>query len=255
MDLAFLRHPERFRRWQRWSWKHLLRRLTTVDRVMCISRFTADEVIRIVGLPASRVDVTYLGCEFHPDEPAPAEQKPDLPVPDEFFLFVGSLEPGKNLALLKEVYAMACAKGVVLPPLVILGARWEGVVNEGKPPADWHYLGRQPDAVLVYLYRRALALCFPSKYEGFGLPLVEAMALECPVICSPVGSLPEVGGDAAVFTELDPKAYLKAMRQIAGEEKFRSEVKARGLAQARKFSWRQCAEATAAIYRQVQGGG
>lgn len=248
-DLAVLRHPERFRSWQRASGGRRLRKLRRADQVICISRFTAEEAMALLNLPASTFIVIHNGCDFHPSEPAPPESKPGFTFPNEYFLFVGSLEPGKNLALLKEVYALAENRRQPLPPLLIVGARWEGVGHEGPPPEGWHYLGRQPDEVLVYLYRRATALVFPSKYEGFGLPVVEAMSLGCPVICSPVASLPEVGAGAALFTDMRPEAYFKAMRQVSAEAGLRSELIESGLAQADKFSWNKCAREVLEVYR------
>jgi glycosyltransferase involved in cell wall biosynthesis len=251
LDLAILRHPERFRPWHRASARRRLQNLHRADRIICISRFTADEAMALLDLPAAKLAVIHCGSDFHPDEPPPPEAKPSFDVPAGFFLFVGSLEPGKNLALLKEVYALAEAEKRALPPLLIVGARWEGVGNEGAPPKDWHYLGHLPDAVLVYLYRRALALLFPSKYEGFGLPVTEAMALGCPVICSPVASLPEVGGDAAMFTDMTPADYLKAMQRLSHETGLRDELIGKGLVQAAKFSWKKCAGDVLDVYRSV----
>jgi glycosyltransferase involved in cell wall biosynthesis len=251
MDASFLRQPDRFRKWQGWSWKRSLRHLPGAERILCISQFTADELARLLGFPAAKMEVVYLGSEFHPEEPEPREETPSFEVPAEFFLFVGSLEPGKNLALLKEAYLLAERRKILLPPLMIMGARWEGVAHEGPPPPNWHYLGRQPDSILVHLYRRALALVFPSKYEGFGLPLVEAMALGCPVICSPVASLPEVAGEAAYLIPLETEAYLDAMRGVAGDGSLREELRGKGRIQSGKFSWKRCAEETCEIYRQV----
>ena len=248
-DLAVLRHPERFRSWQGASARLRLRKVQRVDQVICISRFTAEEAMALLNLPASRFTVVYNGCEFHPSQPPPAEAKPGFPVPDEYFLFVGSLEPGKNLALLKKVYALAENENQLLPPLLIVGARWEGVGHEGPPPQGWHYLGRQPDEVLAYLYRRATGLVFPSKYEGFGLPVVEAMALGCPVVCSPVASLPEVGGAAALFTDMTPEAYFKSMRQVSREAGLRDDLIQKGVAQAARFSWDICAREVLEVYR------
>jgi len=247
-DLAILRQPERFRRWHRASGRRRLQNLHRADRIICISRFTADEAMALLNLPAAKLTVIHNGCDFHPDE-SPAEIKPGFNIPSDFFLFVGSLEPGKNLALLKEAYALAEAERQLLPPLLIVGARWEGVGNEGAPPRDWHYLGRQPDEALVYLYRRATALVFPSKYEGFGLPVAEAMALGCPVICSPVASLPEIGGDAAMFTDMTPAAYLHAMLRLGREGGLRAELVEKGFMQAAKFSWKKCAGEVLEIYR------
>lgn len=247
-DLAVLRFPERFRRWQRYASPRRLQHLIRADRIICISQFAADEAMTLMNLPARKLTVIHNGCEFHPNQIA-LEEKPAFDVPPEFFLFVGSLEPGKNLALLKEAYTLAETKKHVLPPLLIVGARWEGVGNEGAPPKNWHYLGRQPDEALVYLYHRARALVFPSKYEGFGFPLVEAMALSCPVICSPVASLPEVGGDAACFVPLTPGDYLKAMQRLLQEAGWRDELIAKGRAQAAKFSWKKCAGEVLEMYR------
>lgn len=256
-DLAMLREPGRFRRWHRWSRLRFLRSLPArgrFARIICISRFTADEAIALLGLDPRQLEVVHCGCDLHADDPGAPAAPGERPLPPEFFLFVGSLEPGKNLALLREVYALADAGGHALPPLLIVGQRWEGVASEGTPHPAWRYLGRQPDAVLAHLYRRALALVFPSKYEGFGLPVLEAMTLACPVLCSPVTSLPEVGGAAPLYAALDPAAYLAAMRSLCGDASLRDELKEKGIEQSRRFSWRECARTTLDIYRSAAAG-
>lgn len=253
-DLALLRHPERFRRWQRFAGARRLRRLMTADRVICVSQFTADEAMRLLHLPARLLTVVHNGCDdllLSPDLPG----KPPGSVPNEFFLFVGSLEPGKNLKLLREVWALADQAGHRLPPLLIAGTRWAGVPGEGAPPPDWHYLGHVPDAELAQLYGQALALVFPSKYEGFGLPVLEAMGRGCPVICSRVASLPEVAGDAAWWCELEAGSYLHALRECAGSGPARAECVRAGPVQARKFSWNRCAAETLDVYRAVMRNG
>lgn len=246
-DLALLRHPERYRRWQRFAGARRLRRLAMADRVICVSQFTADEAMRLLHLPARRLTVVHNGC----DDPAAARlpEVPPAPVPKEFFLFVGSLEPGKNLALLREVWTAAAATGQRLPPLLIAGTRWAGVPGEGPPPPDWRYLGHVSDAELDQLYRQALALVFPSKYEGFGLPVLEAMGRGCPVICSRVASLPEVAGDAAWWCELEAGSYLAALRECARNGPAHAECVRAGPGQARKFSWAACAAGTLDVYR------
>lgn len=250
-DLALLRHPERFRRWQRVASARRLQRLAGVDHVICISRFTADEAMRLLGLPMSKLSVVHNGCDLLAAEAG--ELLAATIATKEFFLFVGSLEPGKNLALLRTVWNTAAAAGQPLPPLLIAGTRWLGVPGEGPPPAGWHFLGHVPDADLAWLYRKALALVFPSKYEGFGLPVLEAMGRGCPVICSRVGSLPEVGGEAAWWCELDAASYLAALRECARNGLERDAFVQAGPAQARKFSWTKCAAETVAVYRRVLG--
>ena len=248
-DLALLRHPGRFRRWQRFAGQRGLRQLHAADHVITISQFTADEAMQLLGLPAARLTPVLLGWDGV-DEGAGQSTAPfALPVPNEFFLFVGSLEPGKNLALLREVWTAAAATGHRLPPLLIAGTRWAGVPGEGPPPPDWHYLGHVSDAELAQLYRQALALVFPSKYEGFGLPVLEAMGRGCPVICSRVASLPEVAGDAAWWCELEADSYLVALRECARNGVARAEFAHAGPAQARKFSWAACAAGTLDVYR------
>ena len=250
-DLAFLVHPERFRRWHRWAARQSLHRLSKAGTLLCISRFTADEAMRLLGIPARKLQVVYLGStlENTPSTPLPAESS--LELPPEFFLFVGSLEPGKNLSLLKEAYEISQHSGHSLPPLLVVGARWDGVGTEGPPPHGWQYLGHQPDAVLAMLFRHALALVFPSKYEGFGLPVLEAMSLGCPVICSPVSSLPEVGGNAVHYAKLDRDEYAAAMRRVLRDSGLRSDLAKAGLARSRLFSWKKCAEETHAVYKSV----
>ena len=250
-DLALFRNPTRFRPWLRKRGQHFLRGLHKADKIISISQFTADEAIDVLGLASSQLEIVHEGCDFTPEMLNLMARPPEEEIPSEFFLFVGSLEPGKNLSLLRTSYEVAADRGIVLPTLVIVGARWEGVGKEGPPPDNWIYLGRQPDEVLVHLYGQALALVFPSLYEGFGLPLLEAMTLSCPVLCSPVASLPEVGGDAPLYCDQDAVSYLNGMQSIATSSSTRDEHIQAGLEQVKKFSWRTCAEETASVYREV----
>jgi len=253
-DLAVVRHPERFRRWHRSSWRRHLRKVAPADRILCISRFTADEAMSLLGAPADKLAVTYCGHSLSAVAAASDEEVASSigrSAPAEFLLFVGSLEPGKNLDLLRQTYRAAEGSGFHLPPLLIVGARREGVAAESHAPHNWLYLGYQPDAVLVRLYCKAVALLFPSRYEGFGLPVLEAMALGCPVICSPVASLPEVGGDAVLYADQTPADYLRVIRRLLQEEPLRLESIAKGRAQASRFSWRRCAEETVSVYEEV----
>lgn len=248
-DLALCRNPGRFRPWHRWQGRRNLENIGRSDRIICVSRFTADEAMKLLSLPASKLQVVYHGVDLPDMDLSPIETEQLDRVPGDFFLFVGALEPGKNLDLLCQAYQLAADNRQMLPPLVIVGSRWKGVKEEGPPPADWIYLGQQPDALLVQLYRKARALVFPSQYEGFGLPVLEAMALGCPVICSPVASLPEVGGEAVCYASPDPPAYVHAMRSLLRDEALRSRLQAAGLAQARKFSWTTCARQTLEVYK------
>jgi glycosyltransferase involved in cell wall biosynthesis len=253
-DLAVLRFPHRFRPWHRWATSHRLRFLAQADRIICISRFTANEAMELLGLSARKLEVVYNGGNSFEAPGFEAGTAPSETIPSEFLLFIGSLEPGKNLRLIRETYELSAQLQVTMPPLVIVGARWEGTSDEGPPPAQWHYLGHQPDAVVANLLRRAIALVFPSKYEGFGLPVIEAMSLKCPVLCSPVASLAEIGGSAVQYADPTPEAYLKAIQSIMSDSSLRQEMALKGLEQARRFTWKRCAEDTLAVYRSVLHG-
>jgi glycosyltransferase involved in cell wall biosynthesis len=242
-DLAILRHPERFRAWQLQSGRRRLQKLRDADRVICVSRFTADEAMSLLGLPAAKLDVVHEG-PGRPPALAPATRPTSVPA--EFFLFVGSLEPGKNLELLRRIYV---ASARPLPPLVIAGARWAGVGREGVAPRSWLFLGHVDERELEMLYRHALALLFPSKYEGFGLPVLEAMARGCPVLCTPVASLPEVAGKAAAYASLTPEEFGAAMLRFVDEPEWRKDLGAAGIARASTFSWEKCAMQTIAVYQ------
>ncbi|HNR95208.1 MAG TPA: glycosyltransferase family 1 protein [Kiritimatiellia bacterium] len=253
LDCSAIRYPERFRRWQRNRGPSRLRCIPSADRVICISRFTADEGIRWLGLDPKKIDVVHLGSDFGEAGTCRNEKQPSFRLPSIFFLFIGSLEPGKNLALLRETYLLAEQHGIDLPPLVVIGVRPEGLSYEGAAPSNWQLVGWQPDEVLLYCLRRAMAFVFPTKYEGFGLPLLEAMSVGCPAICSPVASLPEIGGDAVKYCEQTADAYLEAMSEICRGDHLRNQLSELGQKQARKFSWRQCAEETIDSYRKSLG--
>jgi alpha-1,3-rhamnosyl/mannosyltransferase len=242
-DLALLRHPERFRRWQRSSGLRRLGRVKKADRIICVSQFTANEAMALLDLPATKIDVVHEGGWLPATTSEDAGTLPQLPA--EYFLFVGSLEPGKNLALLREIYVSADRP---LPPLIVVGMRWPGVASEGPPPANWQFFGHVSDLHLAALYRGARALLFPSRYEGFGLPVLEAMTHGCPVLCAPVASLPEVGGDAAAYANLTVEEFGAAVRRLATDSAWAEELRAAGLEQAAKFSWEKCATETRAVY-------
>lgn len=248
-DIAFLTHPDRFRPWHRRMAVRGLERARRADRIVCISQFTADELVRHAGFDPGRLRVVHNGCAL-PTPPSPPPPPPPG-VPPRFFLFVGSLEPGKNLALLRQTYELARQSGRSLPDLAIVGARFVGLASEGPPPPDWHYLGHLPDSDLAALYTRALALLFPSRYEGFGLPVAEAMSLGCPVVCSPVSSLTEVAADAALLVAQEPAAYLDAALELSANPALRENLIARGRRRALHFTWDRCARQTLDVYREA----
>ena len=250
-DFAIMHNPERFRPWSRYRLKRYVPRIRESDALVCISRFTADEAIRFAGVPPKKLFVTHLASEFTLNDARSREQAPPRALPDTYFLFVGALEPGKNLNLMLRVYELARQRRLTLPPLLVVGERMQGVAQEDAVSENLVYLGHVKDEELMYLYRRAAAFVYPTKYEGFGLPVLEAMTLGCPVICSKVGSLPEVGGDAVRYADQQAEAYLEAMRELMDRSALRQQLIQAGFGQAAQFSWKKCATETVEVYRHV----
>jgi glycosyltransferase involved in cell wall biosynthesis len=172
-----------------------------------------------------------------------------------YLLFVGNVEPRKNLPAVVEAYNRLRSRGRSAPPLVIVGG--EGWKNQAIHRAaaaspfasDIRFLGRVADDELPALMSGALAFVYPSIYEGFGLPPLEAMACGTPVITSNRSSLPEVVGDAALLVDPDDRSALaEAMARIVDEQPLREELRDRGLKQAQRFSWDETARLTVRVY-------
>ena len=147
-DLALLRHPQRFRKWQRRSGLKRLQHVAKADHVIAVSRFTADEAMALLEIPARQITVVHHGVNLAKTERVPADLLP------EFYLFVGSLEPGKNLDLLRQVWIAAKARGDSLPPLIVVGARWAGV----RSLSIW------PKRVAISLLKACFAALTPSAW-------------------------------------------------------------------------------------------
>lgn len=232
-DLAVLRHPEAFPRWTK-SYvplvvPHVLR---AAARIIAVSEFTASELVTLLDVPRSRIVVVPNAVDetFTSDGPA-AE--------GEYALAVGTLEPRKNLER-----AIEAAERVGLP-LRIAGARgWGGVEARG---ATW--LGEIDDAELARQYRGAQCLVYPSLYEGFGIPVLEAMACGIPVVASAGGATEEIAGGAAVLVDpLDVDSIAAGVDEAMAR---RDELRPRGFVRAGEFSWDDSAARTQAVYREI----
>jgi glycosyltransferase involved in cell wall biosynthesis len=234
-DLAILRFPEAFNRWTRTYSRFLVpRAVRAAGRVITISDFTKREVIELVGVPEERIRVIPLaaGDVFGPEGSA---------VAGDFVLAVGTLEPRKNLTRLAEG-----ARRVGLE-LRVVGARgWGGVQADG---AGVRWLGHVPDAELAELYRGALCVAYPSLYEGFGLPVLEAMACGAPVVTSRGSATEEVAEGAAVLVDpADPASIAAGLEEAIGR---REELAQLGRERAAHFSWDRVAEQTVDVYREL----
>ena len=234
-DLAVLRRPEAFNRWTRtYSRVAVPRVLGAARRIIAVSDFTRRELVELLGVADEKIRVVAEAADgaFGPDGKAAA---------GEYVLAVGTLEPRKNLPRLIEAARRA---GVELR---VVGERGWGDLELGGDGVVW--LGRVPDDELAALYRGALCVAYPSLYEGFGLPVLEAMACGTPVVTSAGGATEEVSGTAAVLVDpLDPASIAAGIEEAASR---RGELARRGLERASRFSWRAAAAQTAAIYEEV----
>jgi len=230
-DLALLRHPEAFPPWHRSSGRAALRHgVRAADAVVAVSAFTRDELGVLLGVPLERVRVIPNGVEpvFVPDGPR-AE--------GDYVLAVGTLEPRKNLVRAVEAARLA---GIELR--VVGAPGWGGVDVPG-------WSGRPDDEGLAALYRGARCLVYPSLYEGFGIPVLEAMACGTPVVTSLGGATEEVAGGAAVLVDAyQPDAIAAG---IAEAMRRRDELVPRGLERAASFSWQHAGDLVQALWQEL----
>ncbi len=239
--------------------------LKRADCIIAVSESSRRDAIRLYHADPSRICVIYEGANpaFRPIEDAArlAQVREKYQLPSRFMLYVGTIEPRKNLGMLLEAYRVLRARDETTPRLVIAGRK--GWLYQ--PVFDrLHELGLEeqvsfPDWIesedLPALVNAAQVFVFPSLYEGFGLPPLEAMSCGTPVVCSNASSLPEVVGDAGLL--VDPRevgAWVHALARVFADAPLRADLHARGLAQAHKFSWERAARETLAVYAQVRGG-
>lgn len=262
-DLAFEHLPETFTRRGSLQLKLTVRRTAQkAARIATVSEYSRQDLLRTYKLPPEKVAVTYNGVEPHFTPQAQfnevAEIKQQFGIARDYLLAVGSLQPRKNLVRLIRAYAKLRAESESFSPqLVIVGRKlWlaEEIfaeVRRQRWAEDVILTGYVSDNDLPKLYRQATAFVYPSLFEGFGLPPVEAMACGTPVITSDVSSLPEVTGRAALL--IDPKnqtSIESALLQIMRDQELRAEMRERGIEQAKKFTWQAAAEKTLQLYQE-----
>ena len=257
-DLAFLRYPRLFPPAWRLLFRVGFRRAARrADALVAISEHTGRDVIRHAGVDPSRVHVTPLAATLPRSHRDPAPTLERLGIPRPYLLFVGTLEPRKNVVRLLRAYRRAAARSGMPHALVLTGPRgWGGqqLDRELALPAAGRVVltGRAPDEDLDAIYRGATAFVYPSLYEGFGLPVLEAMARGVPTITSTASSLPEVAGDAALM--VDPRSVeglAGAIERLATDPAEAARLGAAGAERAAAFSWERTARATLGVYEAV----
>jgi glycosyltransferase involved in cell wall biosynthesis len=234
-DLAVWKHPEAFGRWTRTYVPRVVPRVVrAARRVIAVSEFTASELERVLRVPRERIRVVPNGV----DDTFSAE---GARTDGDYVLALGTLEPRKNLARAVD------AAGHLGIELRIAGAPgWGGVDVRG---AHVTWLGRVADSELATLLRGARCLVYPSLYEGFGIPVLEAMACGTPVVTSRGGATEEVAGGAAVLVDPLDSADIAAGIERADRE--HEALREAGLARAREFTWDATARATRAVYEEA----
>ncbi len=230
-DLALLRHPESFPPWHRRTGALALRSaVRAADAIVAVSAFTRDELVDLLRVPVERVRVVPNGVDpvFSFDGPA---------VEGDYVLAVGTLEPRKNLAATVEAAQLA---GIEVR--VAGAAGWGGVETAG-------WVGEPSDEELAALMRGARCLVYPSLYEGFGIPVLEAMACGIPVVTSRGGATEEVAGGAAILVDPHDPASIAAGIEDAGRR--RESLVEIGRARASMFTWRRAADLVEDLWREL----
>lgn len=262
-DLTAIRFPEWHAPYQRLVARYLPKSVRRSRLLLADSQSTADDLMAYLDVPAEKIRVVPLAAAPHfyqaPTPESLLAVRGRYGLAGAYYLFVGTLEPRKNLGTLLLAYQKLPREIQEAHPLVLVGSRgWEDerliTMIDALPTVRW--LGRVPDADLPALMAGSLGFVYPSRFEGFGLPVLEAMAAGAPVVTSDVSSLPEVTGAGPESAGLlvdpeDVEGLEKAMRRLAEEPALREDLIRRGRARAATFSWDRTAELTMAAYREA----
>ncbi|MEQ1574797.1 MAG: glycosyltransferase family 1 protein [Vicinamibacterales bacterium] len=234
------------------------------DRILTVSEASKRDILRFFNVPPQKIEVVHNAIDerFWTEPPAEdvARVRERYQLDHSFVLYVGNIKPHKNLVRLIEAFDRLRKGGFDDLKLLIIGDEISKLpalrraVHSHKLHKDVRFLGYVRDDMLAILYRLASVFVFPSLYEGFGLPALEAMACGTPVVASNVSSLPEVTGDAALLVDpYDVTAIAGGIRRVLTEPALAATLRARGLARAKAFSWESSVARTHAIYEQVSG--
>lgn len=260
-DLAVYRLKETYKLsrvlWWRLQYRWLCRR---ANRFLAVSEFTKQEMTEILHIPAEKIDVVSCACGEHfkpvQDEAALAAVRKKYELPERFVLFVGNFNPRKNLERLMQAFDIMKEDSSLPQHLVIAGEQgWkfdkDKALSGIKHSEAIHFCGFVADEDMPALYSSADLFVFPTLYEGFGIPVLEAQSCGVPVLTSNCSSLPEVAGEAAVFVDpLCEQSIASGMRQVLESAGLAEQLRAKGLHNAQRFSWQKSAERLSQIIEQ-----
>jgi len=232
------------------------------NRILTVSDASKRDILRFFDVAPEKISVIYNGIDerfrVEPPEEEMSRVTQRYQLAGDFVLYAGNVKPHKNLERLIDAFQLLRQDGFDDLKLIVIGdeiskyAELRRAVHRYNLHKYVRFLGYMPDATLAVLYRLAAVFVFPSLYEGFGLPPLEAMASGAPVVTSNVSSLPEVAGDAAVLVDpRDPRAIADGIRRVLTEPGLRDALRARGLARAAEFSWERSVERIRQIYAEV----
>jgi len=265
-DLFFSEHPELVDRKTRALFlKYTEASLKRADGVIAVSQYTKAETVRRFGLDSDKVRVIHHGVKWSSD-PETAEVsgtalRTKLQLPDRFLLFVGTDEPRKNLPTLIDALKLVHERTEKIVLAVVGGAgsdreKVQARIARQELTSSVRFLGYLPDEELHSLYPLATLVIVPSRCEGFGFQLLEAMAANVPAVASRTSALPEIGREAALyFDPFSPEGMSQTILQVLEDEDLQEKLVARGRIRIQDFSWTKSAEQTLNFYREVVEGG
>jgi len=255
-DLIHLKFPQYWpspiaRAYAHFFFFHIIPR---AGAILTVSEHTKRDLIELLAIPAERITVTYNAVDHNRFATRDAQGRSALDrmgLPKDYFLYIGNLKEFKNVQRLVESYKQLKAQRRDIPSLVMVGRNFiPGFESLLSDTSGVQWIGEIDHERLPALYQHAMAFLFPSLYEGFGLPPLEAMASGTPVMCSNRASLPEVVGDAALMVDPEnSEAMMAAMTRLIDDASLRSELSAKGLKRAATFSWDRLAAQTLAVYK------
>lgn len=250
-DLTYVRFPELVQKETLANLEaQMMREVASADAVICVSESTREDLLRAYAIDPARAITIHSGLG------RPAVAEPIDGLPERYILFVSTIEPRKNLETLLDAYERLRGSGAYDGALVIVGkVGWKSasLLPRLRAPGVVH-LDYVPAPQLATIYERAEVFVFPSIYEGFGFPLLEAMARGVPTIAARSSSLPEIGGDAALFFDpTDTGALVAQLERVSSDAALRADLAARGRARAAEFRWDRAAEETLEVFRRAAG--